>query len=878
MNQVNWEFVNQYARQNPKATYDEIYAECLKTQKAVDPNLGYWFGYREYAAVEIAFSDSEYCDPYGVAKAFCQHVDKNMTEWDPTEYDSPYCDLIQASGFGKSRLMVEIGKILPISYVCLRREDSGGSPRCPIADILTGQRKLNDGTGRDADMVKVYVAYFCAIFERIQFFFHEMIAEGLAERWIQKQISKKSSIVFWFAVEAKMREIIVQLPSLNANANGPTYFTELKMVVSKYWKSTRTCLERPWIIDSYEVKSRFLFVFDEARILNEENGQTWSNFECLRYAMGTLPVNGEGGGVFCVFLDTTSKIHNLSSFRLQKKGRKLFPPFTEIAFVDLSATDSPQTLAESALPQHFFKFGRPLWTALHRSDRLAPAAVISFARSKLIGGMDYNGWLDKKNGERINDLECLAILGPRLCLDIVPQSELASTLTLSYMRPCFYINDARTTIMTGCVSEATLAEASAQITGESEGVGLVRVLNPLINMMKEGLIERGYQGEVVARLILLHAWDRACGALQSLNSVESSNWFSRPMPLVHYLRYLLKYNVYCDVICKMDEDDIKKKLLKAYIRFNHFIAITYTPPPEHILAALKRGTAFVCKRNQQGTDLIIPLVMDIGIHDLMTLDNISYVLVSVKNYQKSKDINYFNNATSINYPSNVGIEQLPTLPFLSLYMQFSTNLAGVDEEYYFPQVGTITGTTEAKIVEIQRREKNEELSGSLLRKRKCESNSEDSEVNYSDELAYRHCYQFAVGLFGLTAYDFLQENDSGNQLLNTVQRLLVAWEDPVDCQTDEKEHFLLRQMQPLVYTSEEPAISSRSQSTSQSTTPRVKTSVHRETVETGSSLTPASFDSIDQKLIPNQQKLETDIAQAIEEAERYLQEKATKTT
>ncbi|KAG9298358.1 hypothetical protein G9A89_003175 [Geosiphon pyriformis] len=202
--------------------------------------------------------------------------------------------------------------------------------------------------------------------------------------------------------------------------------------------------------------------------------------------------------------------------------------------------------------------------------------------------------------------------------------------------------------------------------------------------------------------------------------------------------------------------------------------------------------------------------MDIGIHDLMTLNNISYVLVSVKNYQKSKD-NNFN-------PSNIRIEQLPTLPFLLLYMQFDANVADVDEKYHFPQVGTSTGTTEAKIERIQRHEKNE----------------------------------FAVRLFGLTAYNFLQENNSRNHLLNT--------------------------MQPLVYTSEEPAISSQSQLTSQSTTSRVKTSVYCEILETGSSLTPVSFDSIDQKLIPNQQKLKTDITQAIKKAERYFQEKATKTT
>jgi hypothetical protein len=425
--------------------------------------------------------------------------------------------------------------------------------------------------------------------------------------------------------------------------------------------------------------------------------------------------------------------------------------------------------------------------------------------------------------------------------------------------------------MTGCISEATLAEASAHITDESEGVGLVRVLDPLINMMKEGLVEGGYRGEVVARLILLHAWDRACGPLQPLNDEESSNWFSRPMPLVRYLMYLLTYKVYCEVISKMSEDNIKKRLLKAYIRFNHFVAITYTPHPRHILEALKRGTAFVCKRNQQGSDLIIPLVLDIGIHDPITLDNISYVLVSVKNYQKSTDTNYSNNATSMNSPSNVGIEQLPTLPFLSLYMQFGANVSGVDEEYHFPQVGTIARTTKLKIEEIQQRESSKGLSGHLPQKRKRESNVKDNEVNNSDEHAYRHCYQFAVGLFGLTAYDFLQENDSGNQLLNTVRRLLVAWQDPVDCQTDEKKRFLVQQMQPLVYASEEPAISSQSQSTL-----RVETNVHYGTAKSGSSLIPASFNSIEQKLIPNSKDFEIEIARAIEEGRRYLQEKAAK--
>ncbi|CAG8676740.1 1624_t:CDS:2, partial [Funneliformis caledonium] len=146
----------------------------------------------------------------------------------------------QASAFSKSQLMVKVRKTLSVSYVCLRKEDSGGYPPCyPIADILARQRRLNDGIRRNVDMIKD-------------------------------------------TMEAKMKEIIVQLPSETANANDPSYFTELGNFVSKYWNSTTACLKGLWRIDNYEVKSQFLFIFDEVKILNEKKkGEIWSNFEIL---------------------------------------------------------------------------------------------------------------------------------------------------------------------------------------------------------------------------------------------------------------------------------------------------------------------------------------------------------------------------------------------------------------------------------------------------------------------------------------------------------------------------------------------------------------------------------------------------------------------
>ncbi|CAG8435685.1 9507_t:CDS:2 [Funneliformis mosseae] len=280
-----------------------------------------------------------------------------------------------------------------------------------------------------------------------------------------------------------------------------------------------------------------------------------------------------------------------------------------------------QTLAESALSQHFFKFKRPLWIVLYKSGHFRVTIVMSIAKNKLIDGIDNNNWLDlKKKEEHISNMECLAILG------------------------------------------------------------------------------------------LIFVW-------------------------ILFLK--------------------------------------------------------------QETDLIIPLILDIGINDPIMSNNILYVLISVKYYQKSTDTNYSNNATSMNSLSNVRIEQLSTLLFLSLYMQFSINMSGVDEEYHFPQQG---------------------LSGHLPQKQKWKSNVKDNEVNNSDDR---------------------------NQLLNT--------------------------MQPLVYTSEKSAISSQSHSTL-----RIETNIHYRIIKSESSLIPASFNSIKQKLISNSKDFNIKITRVIEEGRRYLQEKVTK--
>src|SRR6266545_7215337 len=92
---------------------------------------------------------------------------------------------------------------------------------------------------------------------------------------------------------------------------------------------------------------------------------------------------------------TFSRSHYLDpSKRVAEKGSRLFEPFYLLDTVDMN-TDFKQvpTLEESEDPQHFFRFGRPLWGALlspsSEAEGFKPERVIELAIDKLIGGKSF---------------------------------------------------------------------------------------------------------------------------------------------------------------------------------------------------------------------------------------------------------------------------------------------------------------------------------------------------------------------------------------------------------------------------------------------------------------------------------------------------------
>ncbi|CAG8701632.1 16676_t:CDS:2, partial [Dentiscutata erythropus] len=106
--------------------------------------------------------------------------------------------------------------------------------------------------------------------------------------------------------------------------------------------------------------------------------------------------------------------------------------------------------------------------------------------------------------QEIINLAMDKLVGLRLCIDIVPQSEYASDLVSSYMRLCLKISNDHKSIIISMPSEAVLAEASAQIMNDPE-IGLIELINTLTSVLKNGIVEGGYRGELIARLLLLKA-------------------------------------------------------------------------------------------------------------------------------------------------------------------------------------------------------------------------------------------------------------------------------------------------------------------------------------------------------------------------------------
>lgn len=191
-------------------------------------------------------------------------------------------------------------------------------------------------------------------------------------------------------------------------------------------------------------------------------------------------------------------------------------------------------------------------------------------------------------------------------------------------------------------------------------------------MVHGGIVEAGFRGELLTKLVCLMAMDRALGKKQ----VKRNQWmFSRPITVSEFLNNLIasKKTPFTKTlfgrpkqltalstkelkrkqeagfhITNVDEQDLQR-FLDGYVFFNHFIQVEVKMSYAMLCQAWNRGAAIMCKTNTKAIDFAIPVMLKTGIefgplHDVWegahidkARKHMSYILINARNYASGKD-------------------------------------------------------------------------------------------------------------------------------------------------------------------------------------------------------------------------------------------------
>ncbi|KAI9776146.1 MAG: hypothetical protein M1839_000562 [Geoglossum umbratile] len=275
-----------------------------------------------------------------------------------------------------------------------------------------------------------------------------------------------------------------------------------------------------------------VIVFDEAASLFSPSGL--SRLDSGRYiALNRICSLLKDYPLWFFFLSTESKVEkilptdnpipanegevldysNVPSSQYPSKGDgeiklRVFPAFVSfpLDIEDRSRMRNPvskkeelaKSMADFSQPKHMAMFGRRLWYAYSN-----PQDMYNVARLKLVGGRE-NATYDSDNENHV-----FAALSFRLSLDPCLENSmslpLVRTAVGSFMRVVISINQPTGNLHTVTPSEPILAKAAMEHLCAGNWSKSIRTLSQ--KLLQQGLIEKGLQGELFARLVLILAHD-----------------------------------------------------------------------------------------------------------------------------------------------------------------------------------------------------------------------------------------------------------------------------------------------------------------------------------------------------------------------------------
>lgn len=600
-------------------------------------------------------------------------------------YYSPVLHIFQSSGYGKSRTTFEVADFIDEVFICCRSSEiETGEPTRSLRIVDFIQETLPNTT------------FSWALFILTFLIIRRKDSMRMDRNWIQSLFQDKANqINFWDKaihlytnIATLYKHDVDKLSSLNVHAeevsignllldifsrfNLPEddpFFLDYTVFIEKHPTLTGIPLGETEKKNNASDLPLFLFVLDEAShvLLPIVEGTQCKPLLFFRRALRAVSIHFQ---IFALTLDTNSKISNYmpqpktdQSGRLATRQYKLFEPYflfpLQVSLVNPSnfplldyhfnegiGADTIEITVRFN-PAYLLLYSRALFSAHfneYRSKgikvRQGLQLIIEMAKTKLL---NYNRIEDKVAITTAPSSAMFAVLASQLYImtTVIPFKELLVYQHLATFNG--FTTEHHDDIRSEYPSEPLVSEAAMQSIKDSESFSCclqtLKLTVPEILSLNSG--GKGEIGELIASIILLR-----CFCLTSSLFLEANDdILSRPIPLVLFLKTLLRDHPTSAYFFESFSKGGGDLFLRSLVQFNHYIKVEHDLQPSDLIFYYKRFAAICCRSGATGIDIVIPVAIPTSVANPIIIDDsstfrMSAFSIQVKNTTSSLNMNH----------------------------------------------------------------------------------------------------------------------------------------------------------------------------------------------------------------------------------------------
>ena len=410
-----------------------------------------------------------------------------------------------------------------------------------------------------------------------------------------------------------------------------------KSINDTFWKTAE--LKRKTKYTTTHQRVRVIFVFDEARFLNEKHitykdtKVQISFFRLMRRVMGMLR-----GDLFVLFLDTLASINKTlpsqkndpcarriiksektNAPRNAEQEEKPFESFSPIYLLptwDLYASkvDIEITGLQDAVTfKSIYSLGRPLTSAtyhIQQQDRfknIPSSSIIDLYKNKLTAGAEKSFDATKEE-QKYTNADILAIIGARIGVVNPLKPALSMELVGSHLAILTHISSDRDIAHIEYFSEPAIAEAA-----RSHMLGRWPFfMSRFHELVTDRQVSTGEKGEDITLELLLCTMDSARQDPSNKAQLDNPKQCLEYVTVRCFLSHLYKPDSFAKVvdIFKKQFGDAETDIIlnEYYVSFNHCIRANVSIDKFDLDVALRRNAIIRCKQNQSTIDYAIVAV------------------------------------------------------------------------------------------------------------------------------------------------------------------------------------------------------------------------------------------------------------------------------